>query len=207
MTTSRPPLPPLLIPTPDDFPGIAKLQSAAFAEKLGCEGKEESEKASQKAYTKYAQKYPEKLQHCRILKSDDGTIIAGCQLQAFQNDPGDLNFPAGMRHTLQDDGEVYVEWIACHPEHTGKGLGSHLLKWVDEYARDALKARVLSLSVMRRNEGAVRLYERKGYVVRPDPHISGCITEFLSGLFIFLCLGCRYWRCLYMEKRILGDDH
>ena len=112
----------LTIPTPADFPEIAKLQTAAFAEKLGCEEKVESERNCIKAYQKYHKNSPQKLEHCRIIKSNDGrTVMAACQLQAT-GDPGDLTFPQGMRHSLKP-GEVYVEWIACSPDLLGKDWG------------------------------------------------------------------------------------
>lgn len=188
----------LTVPTPADFPEIAKLQAAAFAEKLGCEGAAESERNCIRAYQKYQTNSPQKLEHCRIIKSSDGrTIMAACQLQA-NGDPGDLTFPPGMRHFLKQ-GEVYVEWIACHPDFIGKGLGSQLLKWADGFAKHELQAQWLTLSVMKRNEGAVRLYERKGYVIKADTHTSG-LQKCISSLFVFCCLGCRYWTVLYMEK-------
>jgi ribosomal protein S18 acetylase RimI-like enzyme len=192
--------PELVVPTTSDFAGIAILQSTAFAEKLGCEGKQESQANCVKAYRTYQHKHVHKLEHCRIIKSpdDDGTVMAACQLQA-QGDPGDLTFPAGMRHTLQP-GEVYVEWIACHPDHVGKGLGSQLLKWADTFAKESLHAKILTLQVMKANAGAVRLYERKGFVVTEDPHGGGACGKLASGLFIFCCLGCQYWTILYMEK-------
>ena len=83
----------------------------------------------------------------------------------------------------------------------GKGLGSQLLKWADEFATHELQAQVLTLSVMKRNEGAVRLYERKGYVIKSDANKSG-FGAFLSSLFVFCCLGCRYWTMLDMEKEL-----
>lgn len=186
----------LVVPTPADFLGIAKLEGAAFAEKLVCEGKAESEKSCVKKYKAYHKDCPRKLEHCRIIKSDDGkTVVAACQLQA-QGDTGDLSFPPGMRHELKQ-GEVYIEWIACHPDHAGKGLGSKLLKWADDYAKNELQAQFLSLQVMKRNEGAVRLYERKGYIVKANE-----TAGFLSSLFVFCFLGCRYWTVLYMEKEL-----
>ena len=120
----------LVIPTPADFSGIARLESAAFAEKLVCDGKAESERNCIKKYSTYYRDNPQKISRCRIIKSDNGRgddVVAACQLQAL-DDPGDLGFPPGMRHTLKE-GEVYVEWIACHPDYVGKGLGSKLLKW------------------------------------------------------------------------------
>jgi len=204
MTTTRPPLPPLLIPTTDDFVGMAKLSTIAFKEKQGCESTQESEDNQLKAYRQYASKYPGKLQNCRILKDEtSGLVIASCQLQG-PNDPPDLSFPSFMRHELSP-GEVYLEVIACHPDHTGKGLGSHLLKWADDHAKNVLKAEFLSLQVMQRNIGAAKLYERKGYVVTRNPHDGGCLGQFCTGLSIFCLLGFKYWKILYMVKDLKGE--
>lgn len=193
------------IPAPADFPIIAKLQTAAFSEKLACEGLEESEFQCREAYGTYFRQHPDKLQHCRILKlrsplSTTGFIVvAACQLQAH-DDPGDLTFPSGMRHKLQP-GEVYIEWIACHPDHLGKGLGSRLLQWAEEYAKNELQAKTLTLSVMKANVGAARLYERKGFAVVPE-HDKSWWKQLVTSLFIFCCMGCQYWHLLFMEKRL-----
>ena len=161
------------------------------------------ERESLKAYQTYHTKHRQKLEHCRIIKSaeDDSIIVAACQLQV-EGDPGDLTFPADMRHKLQP-AEVYVEWIACHPDHTGKGLGSKLLKWAESYAKETVNARMLTLNVMQGNGGAVRLYERKGFVVKPDPHAGGACEDLLSKCFVFCCMGCRYCTVLYMEKDLM----
>ena len=98
----------------------------------------------------------------------------------LKGDPDD-----GTGHKLVE-GEAYIEWIATHPDHTGKGLGSRLLKWAEEYARKNARAQFLSLGVMKANEGARKLYERKGFVVTKDPHINDECDECLQGTFVVL---------------------
>ena len=49
-------------------------------------------------------------------------------------DLGDLSFPESMREDKLGPGEVHLEFIACHPDATGKGIGSKLLKWADAFA-------------------------------------------------------------------------
>mmetsp|Transcript_24206 Transcript_24206/g.55534 ORF Transcript_24206/g.55534 Transcript_24206/m.55534 type:complete len:202 (+) Transcript_24206:516-1121(+) len=180
----------LEVPTPPDFETIGQLQYYAFKEKLG----KGAIKKTKKMYEKYHKKYPQKLQHCRIIRSPtDKKVIACCQLM-LKGDPSD-----DLGHKLVP-GEAYLEWIACDPAHTGKGLGSKLLLWAEKCARETGNNRVLSLSVMKSNKGAVRLYERKGFRIVRDPHHDDCCDAFFESLIVFCCLGCKYWGVHYMEK-------
>lgn len=195
----------LVVPTPADFRAIAICQTCAFTEKLGCEGIQEAQDSCQKAYETYHRKFPRKLEHCRVIRSpSNGSVMAACQLQLVE-DPGDLTFPETMQHCIRP-GEVYLEWIACHPDHVGKGLGSQLLKWAESFATDVAKANILTLQVMKANDGAVRLYERKGFVVKRDPLLDDVCDEICGSLFTFCFLGCRYWTILYMEKQLTKSE-
>ncbi len=60
-------------------------------------------------------------------------------------------------------GTWYVNVLATYPEHRGKGFGSDLLAIAEKIARSG-KQRGLSIIVSDGNPGAVRLYERTGYV-------------------------------------------
>ena len=203
---------PLVVPTREDFEALGVTKDLAFAEKRGCwSTAENNQKALQKAYESYLQQCPRKLDHCRIIKGTDenGKIIvyAACQLQ-MPGDPGDLMFSdPSWRHKLLP-GEAYVEFIATHPDYTGKGLGSKLLAWAFEFCenyRDEDGNAVvtwLSLDVMSANEGAIRLYERKGFVVQKNnPHEDICDVLF-TPICLYLGLGCRYCSITYMEKPI-----
>ncbi|CAB9523717.1 FR47-like protein [Seminavis robusta] len=188
------PQPELVIPSPSDFPDLAVMLKAAFQEKNGCSSTDKAINNALKAYQQYRDEYPQKLEHCRVIKQN-GIVMAGCQLQVA-GDPGDFSFPAYARHELQP-GEVYVEWIACHPDHTGKGLGSMLLRWATDFATHTVGAKVLTLDVMKKNVGAVRLYERKGFCIKQN---KDAVDAFFEGLLVFCCLGCKYWTVLNMEK-------
>eukprot|EP00934_Nitzschia_sp_Nitz4_P002521 Nitzschia sp. Nitz4//scaffold5_size260463//196074//196721//NITZ4_001009-RA/size260463-processed-gene-0.92-mRNA-1//1//CDS//3329555421//2511//frame0 len=193
----------IVVPTNDDFDSLAEMKDYAFSEKRGCGSREEAMQGIKECYEKYANQYPGKLQHCRVAKDNEtNAVLGGIQLQ-MPGDPGDLSFDGMMRHELQH-GEAYIEWIATHPEHTGKGIGSKLLAWAFEYcAQPEAKVDKLSLEVMEENEGAIRLYERKGFVVKRDPHQDEC-GELLSPLIVFCCFGCKYCGVQYMEKPIVA---
>ena len=103
-----------------------------------------------------------------------------------------------MRHELKP-GEAYVEYIACHPEATGKGIGSRLLNWADAFALSK-GATYISLDVMKKNEGAVKLYERKGYVVKEQ---GDAVDRFITGLLVWTTMGGKYWTVYYMEKPLV----
>jgi ribosomal protein S18 acetylase RimI-like enzyme len=185
----------LEIPTSDDFRSLTEMEALAFAEKNIFSGKK-----SDKTYTYryYQEHHPSKLQHLRIVRDPETRIvIGGCQLM-LQGDPPSRDLPILLRHELLP-GEAYIEWIACHPKHTGKGIGSTLLNWAETFAREN-GALFLSLEVMHRNQGAIRLYERKGFVVKKDPHMNGECDECFAGILVFCCLGCVYWKVCYMEK-------
>lgn len=56
----------------------------------------------------------------------------------------------------------YVNVLACYPEYRGKGIGSRLLDLADDIAISEGLHR-MSVIVASNNDGARRLYERKGY--------------------------------------------
>ena len=68
-------------------------------------------------------------------------------------------------HELENimHGSWFVNLLATYPEHRGKGYGTELLRIAEMLARDAQCAG-LSLVVSDGNTGALRLYERNGYV-------------------------------------------
>ena len=184
-------------PTETDLQSLAIVKDLAFQEKRPFTSASRSVAAIQKVYEKYLKTHPRKLEHCRVIKDDSsGSVIGFIQLQ-MSGDVGDLSFPSDMRHKLLP-GEAYVEVIACHPDHTGKGIGSKLLQWAFSYCEES-GVKFLSLEVMAANKGAVRLYERKGFVSKPDPRTDFC-EKICAPLFIFCFLGCRYCSLTYMEK-------
>jgi len=62
-------------------------------------------------------------------------------------------------------GTWYVNVLATFPEHRGQGHGSRLLRAAELAMRRAGRTS-LSLIAAERNEGALRLYRRHGFVVR-----------------------------------------
>ena len=212
----------LAIPTPDDFAALAVTKDLAFAEKRGCWATSEAnQRTIRQAYETYVQKHPNKLEHCRIVRGSDPAtgdviIMAACQLQ-MPGDPGDLCFSdPSWRHELLDNGEAYVEFIATHPNYTGRGLGSKLLAWAFQYCQQYDSSSStnqqpitrLTLDVMTRNKGAIRLYERKGFVSqRCNPHDDICDVIF-TPCCLFVGMGCQYCSITYMEKPIVArSDH
>jgi ribosomal protein S18 acetylase RimI-like enzyme len=188
----------LVVPLPADFASLMQMKALAFAEKR--QGNKNDD--GTKTYGYYQQHHPAKVQHCRIVRDSAGGAVIGAVQVQIQGDPPDLALPSVLRHTLVK-GQAYVEFIACHPDHTGKGIGSKLLQWAKECAIEN-GAAVLALEVMKKNR-AVRLYERKGFVVCKSPDVSDECDAFFQGLLVYLCLGCSYWTVVYMEKDLRVD--
>lgn len=193
----------LKIPTKNEFASLCALQDLAFEEKRGwCQPIQDCRMAYQRAYDFYATMFPNKLQHCRIIVHEDNTVIGACQLQ-LPGDPGDMSFCAdGMRRDIEDgDRHAYVEWIACHPEHAGKGIGSTLLQWAVDYCRQK-SMYTLSLQVGGSNDRAMQLYERHGFVTKTQPG-DDCIDVYCLGpMYVYCCMGFRHYSLVYMERRL-----
>jgi ribosomal protein S18 acetylase RimI-like enzyme len=104
-----------------------------------------------------------------IVAERDGEIAAS--LVAYQlDDPYDLTgldeMPEFVRPLLrlesQAPGSWYVNVLATFPEFRGRGIGAELLEVAESLGRKT-GARAMSVIVGSWNEGAMRLYERKGY--------------------------------------------
>lgn len=91
---------------------------------------------------------------------------------------------------------LYIPTIMSNDRGNGyiiyAGVESALLKWARDFSKEN-GAKFISLEVMRKNMGAIRLNERKGYVIQLDPPAGMC--DFLCApCFVFCCFGCVYFR-------------
>ena len=64
---------------------------------------------------------------------------------------------------LEDAASLYISGIAVHPHHRNAGIGTRLLDAAHQRARDLGLPRI-SLICFEHNSGAMRLYQRHGYV-------------------------------------------
>jgi hypothetical protein len=94
-----------------------------------------------------------------------------------------------------------LEWIGVHPDGTGKGCGSFLIKWAHDYSRE-FGAKCITLSVMNANR-AKGLYERKGYEYYGE---TGCVADSFTACCIYIFMGCRYCKVKQMKKDLTKDD-
>jgi diamine N-acetyltransferase len=73
---------------------------------------------------------------------------------------------------LEGERGLWLQQLYMHPKATGKGIGSVLLHAVGGIAEETGEERIW-LDVLRSNTGAIRLYERHGFVHRiPIPWAS-----------------------------------
>jgi len=63
---------------------------------------------------------------------------------------------------LEEDDSYYICGMALFPEHRGRGIGTRLLAFAEQAARER-GYRKLSLIVFEQNTGAKRLYGKTGY--------------------------------------------
>lgn len=82
-----------------------------------------------------------------------------------------------LKHTPKL-GECYVEDLVVHPQHQGKGIGTQLLQWAQNYMLQSKSMSFLSLHVASQNHQAIRLYERYQF------HKQYSTNSFLTGLLL-----------------------
>ena len=207
----------LVIPTHEDVDAIGRLQVNVSVRGQGplCLGRANDFlppccctvgqlNRTRRAYRMYAEHYPQKLSHCRIVRGASGEALGALQL-TLPGDPGNMDQNPCSRHATLE-GEAYVDWIACAPEAQGKGIGTKLLAWADEEAK-AAGAQFLCLHVGGSNDRAANLYQRHGLEFKPDPHVKnpGCYGCLLPPI-LFCCFGGRYASLKYMEKRLVKSE-
>lgn len=189
-------------PTEADIPGIAAVFTDAFAEKRGpCCGRANSLQANDRAYRACFHKHKGKWSRCRIAVAKDKESgehagqreVLGVIQLTICGDMGELMFNPAMRHVCSSN-ECYLEKIGC--AQPGLGIGSKLMAWAHDYAKNEAKCNRMTLEVMAANR-AKQLYARQGYVAQCN--YDPC-DLLIGGVFIFLCLGCKYCRVVKMEK-------
>jgi len=161
----------LSAPKPSDFHALSILQAAAFPE--------QPFENNYARYQRYHKECPSKLEHCRVVKLDE-EVVAACQLQLRAN-----------------SSQVFIEWIGCHPNYRGKGVGTMLLDWAGNFAHEVLGATKLGLYMVKSNIGARRLYERQGFTA------VGGTTKKRRRFRRNLDRWFGHWSVLQMEKNLL----
>jgi ribosomal protein S18 acetylase RimI-like enzyme len=130
--------------TPQDVPFLAGVYASTRAEELAVTGWSDEEKAvfcrrqfdAQSAH--YRENYP------------------GASLQVIERDGVSI----GRLYVAHWEREIRIMDIALSPEHRGTGIGTKLLRDLQEEARSAGKS--LTIHVERFNP-ALRLYQRLGF--------------------------------------------
>lgn len=84
---------------------------------------------------------------------------------------------AGYVHLSEEaDGRLELDDLYLFPEFRGKGIGSTVLR--QSIGQAKRKQKILFLYVFCKNEGAIRLYERNGFVITAKAGNSRWIMEW-----------------------------
>jgi len=114
---------------------------------------------------------------CTMAESDGeiaGMLLGYRKPDAFEPVPAEVT---GFIRPIEElgaeaNGSWFVSMLGVHIGWRGKGVGTQLLE-VADVKRDATAASGVALIVEDRNEGARRLYERRGYAVRKTRPMVG----------------------------------
>ena len=135
--------------TPEDDPFLAGLYASTRAEELAVTGWSAEETAAfcrqqfDAQSVHYTENYP------------------GASLQVIERD----GEPIGRLYVARWAREIRIMDIALLPQHRGSGIGTQLLRELQDEARSAEKS--LTIHVERFNP-ALRLYERLGFQMTED---------------------------------------
>lgn len=96
--------------------------------------------------------------------------------EKFEEDPYSWGFtalnesgvPVGsfqMSRVNYEAGSVHLGYIVLDPEQRGKGTGHQMVDMAVRYAAEILGMKRITLNVFEANPGAIRCYEKAGFVV------------------------------------------
>lgn len=63
-----------------------------------------------------------------------------------------------------EDSSLHFEKLACSPNNSGKGIGSHCMNYIEEIAREA-NCKKICMEVYSSSQHAIEFYKHRGYVV------------------------------------------
>lgn len=142
------------------------------------------------------QKRPDMKEVCGVAISPQKGVVGICQL-LFEGMPD-------ISHTCKP-GEAHVLVLAVDEKARGMGVGSKLLAWAEEVARER-QCSYMSLEVINGNP-ATGLYERKGYVIQKKALWKrvALTIPYLCGMSPLICVEgspsyCHYGQVHYMTK-------
>jgi len=116
----------------------------------------------------------------------DGSVLGYIQLSVKGRD--DLH---GLHEC--EVGEMYIDQVGVSARARGKGLGTRLLNWSEEKARNMEGINRLTLYVVNGNRASV-LYERFGFVKQSENFCERC-----CGCIFTFCLIGRPYGCCHSE--------
>jgi len=167
------------------LPQIASIFREAFSNKrcCGCFPITESSGEMKKRYSKY----PREKWELGVVALQGDTVFGFCQLTHK-----DLPLYPGGTHIVKP-GEMYIETIAVIPGAQGRGIGTKLLQWSEDKARNTERMSTLELEVFKGNQ-AISLYKRFGFeiVTRDD---KDCFAECCEALVVCCIFGRPYGWC------------
>ena len=88
---------------------------------------------------------------CYVLEDEGKLLATGSLRMPWGLQPGPYGFP-------------HIYWLAVDPNITQGGVGSSMLKWLEEnVVRETLKSPAVSLGTAEEHPWLVSMYEKKGY--------------------------------------------
>lgn len=163
---------------------VANIMKEAFNSKtfLFCFPATDTEAELRQKYNKYPQG---KWDLAAVAVDGQGRVMGYTQL-LVKGHPGFDGL-----HTCNPN-EMYIELICVASAARGKGVGTRLLNWCEETARNykARKITQLTLSVLKGNR-AIGLYERFGFAIKDTDPVEVCC----SNVVIFCIFGRPYGCC------------
>jgi ribosomal protein S18 acetylase RimI-like enzyme len=105
--------------------------------------------------------HPESLLHAFLKALWYGERMVNFVAMRDEKMLGYLNLVLGGQSKFK--GNAYVAQVAVSNEMRGQGIGTELLKTAEQYAKNR-GAHRLELEVFQKNTGAIKLYERLGYL-------------------------------------------